>query len=444
MAGDPGRIYPRLSVLSAGARDDLAVAGGAPAVTVVPRRWPFYSSRVEPVVRSIIASGEVSATHPHPLVEEVERRFLQLHDPDGLAIWCASGTSALFSAYFALSLSSQDEVLVPCMTFRATVTPLLLLNLRPVFYDANPVTGSIDLGDAASRLTSRTRALVITHLWGRPADMDAVCKFAAQHGLRIVEDCSHAHGAQWRGRPVGSFGAVSAFSAGTKKMVSGGTGGVLLTRDQDIYQRAVVFGQPKPRAERDVQNARLRPYARSGLGANLRGTPIAAALALDHLDRLPETIAIKNANLKLLDEALAATLPGLTPPIREDSWSAGAWYAYGCRWSDPRADREAIVDALRAEGVPVEAWGKPLHHLRVFTDPSPLTTVHYKNLPLVDCEGYPQADSLAATLVGWDTTELYEPAAAVIEQYAQAFAKMACALDADLVPAPRASTTLAP
>jgi perosamine synthetase len=409
---------------------ELAVNGGKPAVEALPRRWPFYSSAVEDTVRSIIASGEVSATHPHPLVEEVERRFVEAHCPGGFGVWCGSGTAALFSAYFALGLDAGDEVLVPSMTFRATVTPLLLLNLRAIFYDANPASGEVNIEDVAARITPRTRVIVVTHLWGRPADMGAVCALAEQHGLQVVEDCSHAHGARWRDRPVGSFGTVSAFSVGTKKMVSGGTAGVMLTRDADVYQRAVLFGQPKPRAMRDVSNKRLNIYAKTGLGANLRGTPIAAALALDHLDRLSETIETKTANLELLDRAIAVHLPGLTSLERGDDWSTGAWYAYACVWSDPRVGRDTIVTALQSEGVPLEVLRPSLHRHPLFSDPSPLTTMIPGARPLPKVDSYPGADHLANVLIAWDTTELYEPATLLIEQYAVAFEKVTSVLDA--------------
>lgn len=419
----------RTKALARAAQSELAATGGAPAVEALPRRWPFYSSAVTETVRSIIASGEVSATHPHPMVEEVERRFVEAHCPEGYGIWCGSGTAALFSAYFALGLDAGDEVLVPTVTFRATVTPLLLLNLRAIFYDANPASGEVNIEDVASRITTRTRAIVVTHLWGRPADMGAVCALAERHGLRVVEDCSHAHGARWRDRPVGSFGTVSAFSVGTKKMVSGGTAGVMLTQNRDLYQRAVLVGQPKPRAMRDVTDQSLKPYVETGLGANLRGTPIAAALALDHLDRLSETIAIKNANLELLDEAIAIHLPGLKAPERGGDWSRGAWYAYACQWREASVDRDTIVRVLRSEGVPLEVAHPSLHKHRLFSDPSPLTSMDAIASAAPSVNSYPGADRLAEVLVAWDTTELYEPAGPLIEQYAAAFEKVTRAID---------------
>jgi perosamine synthetase len=213
-------------------------------------------------------------------------------------------------------------------------------------------------------------------------------------------------------------------------MVSGGTAGVMLTRNQDVYQRAVLFGQPKPRAMRDVTDIRLRMYAKTGLGANLRGTPIAAALALDHLDRLSETLATKTANLEMLGRAIAVCLPGLISPERGDDWSTGAWYAYACQWRDRRVDRDMIVKALQSEGVPVEVLNPSLHRHPLFSDPSPLTSVTPDAWPRPSVDSYPGADRLAKLLIAWDTTELYEPAAPLIEQYAVAFEKVTHALDA--------------
>jgi dTDP-4-amino-4,6-dideoxygalactose transaminase len=232
------------------------------------------------------------------------------------------------------------------------------------------------------------------------------------------------------GQPVGSFGAAAAFSLGTKKMVSGGTGGMLVTDSPDVFERAVLFGQPKPRAEQEVRSAALRRHVATGLGANLRGSPISAALALEHLERLPETIAVKAANLRLLDQEIAEHLPALRIPAPPSEWTAGSWYAYPCVWSDERINRDALVRALRAEGILIEHAADPLHRADLFSDPAVFTT-----LPIGvagrSSPSLPGADNLAAHGVKWPTIEMYEPADTIIRTYGTALARVAARMDAD-------------
>ncbi|MHB0929635.1 MAG: DegT/DnrJ/EryC1/StrS family aminotransferase, partial [Candidatus Nanopelagicales bacterium] len=233
-------------------------------------------------------------------IESFERNFVDQLCPGHYAIFCSTGTAGLHSAYFALGLENEAEVLVPTNTFRATVTPLLQLNLTPVFCDSNPITGAIDLEDAEKRITSQTKALVVTHIWGHPADMDKAVALSKKYKLFLIEDCSHAHGARYNGQPVGTFGDVSVFSLGTKKMISGGLGGIIVTKNKTIYEKAMLFGQPSPVAAAKTSDNNLRSFLGSGFGVNYRGSPLAAIIASEHLARLEYTIATKNHNIEKL------------------------------------------------------------------------------------------------------------------------------------------------
>ena len=408
----------------------LAIEGGQPAVDPFAYRcWPFYSKGVEKRIVERIRSGDICAIEVDSLIEEFEERFTKHYCPDSYAIFCGSGTAALFSAYFAIGLEYGAEVLVPTNTFRATVTPLFLLNLCPVLCDSDPTTGGIDLDDAEARITPRTQALVVTHIWGHPVNMDKACALASKHGLALIEDCSHAHGATWNGTSVGTFGNVAVFSLGTTKMVSGGTAGILVTQDRNIFERALILGQPKHRAKTQIKNKTLRLYLGSGLGANLRGTPIAAALALDHLERLPRTISIKNQNISKLNEALNKYLPDLNSPIRQNQFDSGTWYKLHCPWSNQLIPRDLILKVLQREGVLVSVPSPSLHREHLFTDPSPLTSFRFEQAPLCNPNDYPVADALFEKSVCWNTREFYEPADEIIENYAFALKKINSRLD---------------
>jgi dTDP-4-amino-4,6-dideoxygalactose transaminase len=392
------------------------------------RRWPFYSEAAVGRVGDLVRAGRSYASAQDERIEFVQERFAEFVRPDAHSLFLGSGTAGLLAGYFGLGLDPGAEVLVPTNTFRATVTPLLLLNLRPVLCDADPVTGNLDLKDAANRVTARTQAIAVTHLWGHPADLVELRAFADRHGLALVEDCSHAHGAAWRGIPVGSVGDVAVFSLGTKKMVSGGAAGILLAKDRQVFERATLLGHPKPVAAAIVRSEELSAHVAVGFGANLRGTPLAAELVLDHLERLPDTVRIKNENTELLLAALGEHLPGLAAPSRAPEFDHGAWYAIRARWTDPALPTAAVLAALQAEGVPVERQGTPLHRHALLGDPKVLSPVHAHAVPTTARSDFPVAEQIYADTIGWDTRELYEPAADIVARWSAAFARVAANL----------------
>ncbi|MGL4609991.1 MAG: DegT/DnrJ/EryC1/StrS family aminotransferase, partial [Trueperaceae bacterium] len=276
----------------------------------------------------------------------------------------------------------------------------------------------------AQRLTSRTQAIVVTHIWGHPVNMTSVLEFAQKHNLRVLEDCSHAHGAEWNNQLVGTFGDVAVFSLGTKKMVTGGKAGVLVTRKPDIYDRALVFGQPKHRTTAQLRDTTLKPYAASGFGVNLRGSPLAALLVIDHLERLACTIEIKNKNLTHLERSLSTIALPLTAPSRDSGWTHGTWYMYQTQWVGDTPSRDLIVAALKAEGVRVSKPEKGLHQLAIFQDPSMFQSSQLGSDPLCDPHEYPVTDTLLSRLVTWDTREMYDDAAHIIDSYELAIGKV--------------------
>lgn len=413
--------------------EDLALFGGAPAVPDEPRRsWPFYSRAAQQHVSEIVRSGRVYAAGLDSSITDFERGFLARHGDEGQALMMNSGTSALHAAYFGLDLPPGSEVLVPTNTFLATVTPLLLLGLRPVFCGADPVDGTIDVADAQRRVTSRTRAIAVTHVWGQPADMDGVGLLAQRFDLRVVEDCSHVHGTVVGSRPIGGSGDVAVFSLGSRKTVSGGTAGILLTRDRQVYERALLLGIPQGRTSREVTSQHLRQYVNTGFGENYRSSPIAAVLAADHLDRLDDSIRIKNENLAQLARLLHEFLPGLSPPSLRPAVDVGTWYGYKPQWmcaEETRVSRAVLVDALRAEGVPVEIPGALLHRQPLFEYAGPLAHLVGRR-PLVDPEDYGPTDAMQARIVSWETKHLYEPADDLVRAWGVALEKCGRALPA--------------
>src|SRR5258708_1290783 len=210
-------------------RSDLALLGGKPVLRQHPSyTWPPITPQDAQLVADMVLRGELSYYGREGHARELEDKFAAYLGVQH-CLATSSGTAALHSAFFGLGLEPGDEVVAPTYTFLATVMPLFVANGIPVLVDAERTTGNLDPAQLEQHVTDRTRAIVVTHLWGNPVDMLAVMDVARRHRLAVVEDCSHAHGARCNGRPVGTFGDVSVFSLQGKKLVAAGQGGLLVT-----------------------------------------------------------------------------------------------------------------------------------------------------------------------------------------------------------------------
>lgn len=351
-----------------------------------------------------------------PAVRTLEHLIEHTLAPGQYVLATGSGTAALTTAYAALELEAGAEVLAPATTFRATVTAMLPVGLVPVLCETNPTTGGIDLKDAAGRVSARTRAVVATHMWGRP--VPGLRAFADRHQLALVEDCSHAHGARLEGEPVGARADVAVWSLGTTKLVSGGMLGALATPHEDLFERALAFGQPKHRRS-GIGSTPLRDVAESGVGTNLRPSPVAALLAADHLDRLDQILSLKNARQAAVEKVLGR-LPGLAPLPRAKGHDDGALY----KWHWQQAD-ERVLPLLAGSGLRVRRPAPGLHTLPLFNDPGLARSV-LPIAPRVPVAGpYPATDAFLADLIEVDTREVYDPGHDPVPAYDRALARVA-------------------
>ena len=194
------------------------------------------------------------------------------------AVCLLSGTAALHLALAGVGIGSGDEVIVPAFTMIATANAALYVGADPVLIDADPTTWNLDPERIVDKLTRRTRALVAVHTYGQPADMDAILEVADRNGLVVIEDAAEAHGAQFAGQPVGSIGAVAAFSLYGNKIVTTGEGGVVTTNDERIADVA--------RELRDHAFSRERHFWHRRVGFNYRMTNLQAAVGVAQVERL--------------------------------------------------------------------------------------------------------------------------------------------------------------
>lgn len=335
-------------------RSSLAILGGPKAVTNPPvDKWVKINDDVKRAVLNLMDRGIHTIADGGGVIAEFEAAFAEMvGTPHALAM--NSGTATLHSAYFAVGCGPGDEVIVPAYTWHATITPIIHCAATPVFCDIDPVTLTADPDDIERKITPRTKAICVVHVWGNVCDMDRIADVARRHGLALIEDASHAHGATWQGRPVGSIGDIGCFSLQGVKAVSGGEAGVAVTRDAGLLERMLLlghFGRKRPGGPESP----LACIGDLSLGAKYRPHPWAIAMALVELRRLPELNRLCTRNYTLLNEALRGTA-GMEVVDPLPGSARGGYLEFKFKLSPDIlevASREAIVDAMEAEGVPV-------------------------------------------------------------------------------------------
>jgi len=422
-------------------RNDVpAILGGSPSVTLDHRaanRWPVLTEEDEQAVRRVLRDGNIST---HPVIRELEqdyatftgRRHAPAHN---------NGTAGLLAAFFALDLKPGDEVLVPSATFWASVLPMLWLGAVPVFCESEPERMGLDPADMEKKITPRTRAIVVVHLWGLPSKMSEIQQLARRHRLKIVEDASHAHGARWRGRPCGTLGDISVFSLQGDKLAPGGEGGVLLCDDDEYHERATCLGDITRIFELQTP---ARRFAGTSFGIKTRIAPLSAALARVQLRHLPERNAVRHANLMRLSGRLE-TLGFHT--YREPAHIERTYFEFLIRPDPGRIPLplDGLIEALSREGCQVSAPRYPLLHQQPFFTEGRWRDVarlgERDNLPDYAAVRLPVTELANATLL--KLPSFPQPCSDLIDQYATAFEKVTrhAQAIAERYPAPPARTS---
>src|SRR6266542_781919 len=215
----------------------LAIDGGTPVRDKPFPKWPVWDERDERALLEVLRSGRWGSHAGGGTVHEFRERFAAYQDAEH-AVALTNGTAALEVALRAVGVEPLDEVIIPPYTFVATATAVLALGAVPVFADILEDTFLIDPADVARKITPRTKAIIAVHIGGQPADMDGVLALAKNHDLRVVEDAAQAHGAAWRGTKVGALGDAGTFSFQSSKNLNSGEGGIVLTNDREVAERA--------------------------------------------------------------------------------------------------------------------------------------------------------------------------------------------------------------
>ncbi len=294
------------------------------------------------LLRQVIASGTLNCTRGTQVIE-FEKRFARYLDmPHCRAV--TSGTAAIHTAVAAVDPEPGDEIIGTPITDIGAITPILYQSAIPVFADVDPKTYNVTAATLAKKITRRTKAVIVTHLFGNACDMDPIVALCKDKGLPLIEDCAQAYGTTYKGRHVGTFGDIGVFSLQQGKHMTTGEGGMVVTRDAALARRMVLFsdkawgyGDPKP--------------DHYFLALNYRMTELAGAVALAQLGKLDNMIAARVRTAARMDKALAGLrgveIPFVPPNVRHTYWKY-------CVRVDPsviRGGADALGAKLKAAGV---------------------------------------------------------------------------------------------
>ena len=348
----------------------LAINNGQPVIKEkFIEKWPVITENDIKDVVDIMKKGEISYYGREGKLKEFEDEVCKYHNIKyGLAV--NSGTSSLHSAFFGIGIGPGDEVICPTYTFLATVMPIYQCYAKPVLCDCEEDTGNISPEDIEKKITDKTKAVIITHMWGHPCEMDKIIEICKKYNLFLIEDCSHAHGATYKGKKVGTFGDVGCFSFQANKIVTGGCGGIMITNDEEIYERACLLGHFRNRCFDSVKSEKYSKYSNTGFGLNYRIHPLAATIAFNQFKDLDNRIKIRNENLNYLSKKINDLNTCIKAPITKNDCNRGAYYGYKPfyygleKWGVPAF---IYAKALEMEGFDVNVPGsKPLHLLPIF------------------------------------------------------------------------------
>ena len=322
----------------------LALLGGPPVRTRPFTSWPIFGAAEELRLLRTLRSGQWGRLQGRE-VAELEERFAAMHGSRH-AIAVVNGTVALRVALLAAGIRADDEVIVPPYTFVSTASAVIESNAVPVFADIDPHTFNLDPAAVRRALTPRTKAIIPVHFAGQPADMDALTPIAREHGVTVIEDAAHAHGAKYRGRPAGSLGHAAAFSFQSSKNLTAGEGGIITTNDEGLAE-----------ACRSIHNCGRAPgrpwYEHHAISCNYRLGEFQGAVLNAQLDRLDEQTDTRDRNGRYLASRLAG-LPGIHPQLRTADCTRHSYHLFMLRIDADAfgAPRAAVLAALDAEGIP--------------------------------------------------------------------------------------------
>jgi dTDP-4-amino-4,6-dideoxygalactose transaminase len=338
----------------------LAINGGNKTVTkAFP--WPIYDEEEVNAVAEIVRSGKWGNPDCGDQVAKFETEFAA-YCGSKYAITCVNGSVSLRLALIACGVKPGDEIIVPPYTFITTASSVIECNCVPVFVDIDPDTYNISPAAIEAAITPRTKAIIPVHFGGLACDMDAILDIADRYGLKVIEDAAHAHGAEYKGKKLGSIGHVGSFSFQSSKNLTSGEGGIVITDDDELY--AMMHSL---RNVGRIEGGQW--YEHYNPGCNYRITQMQAVLLSNQLKRLEAQTRRRNENGLYLNQLLES-VSGITPLQRTESITMHCYHIYIFKYDAAQfggLPKDSFAEMLAAEGVPsFKGYPQPLYRQPLF------------------------------------------------------------------------------
>jgi perosamine synthetase len=307
-------------------------------------------------------------------IPEFEKRFAE-YCGCKCGVSTTNGTTALHLALASLGIGAGDEVIMPAFTMAACAFSIVYTGAKPVLVDAEPDTWNMDVAQLERKVTKRTKAIMPVHIYGHPCDMDPIMDIAKRHGLFVVEDAAEAHGAEYKGMRVGGIGQVSCFSFYANKIITTGEGGMIVTNDAQIADKA--------RRLKDQAFSPQRRFLHTNIGFNYRMTNVQAAIGLAQLESIDKFVEMRRKNAALYNAGLK-NMPGITLPQQKE-WAKNVYWMYGIVAGEELGiNRDSLMQKLKEKGVDTRTFFIPMHVQPAFL-----------NMGLFEGESYPVATELS-------------------------------------------------
>ena len=380
----------------------IAMDGGARTVSGWPSNRPAVGVAELKNLAKVIWSGNLNCNGGQ-FVRQLEEDFAALYGVRE-AVATSSGTSALHTALAAVNPEPFDEVITTPLTDMGSVIPILACNCLPIFADVDPRTGNMTAETILAKITKKTKAVILVHLFGVPADLDEILRVTSERGIAVIEDCAQAHLAEYKGKKVGTLGDVGCFSLQQSKQITCGDGGVVLVNRSDLAERARLFVD---KGWDRKSSARLHRT----FGVNYRMTELQGAVAVAQLVKLPRLVRARRTAAERLCERLK-DIRGVSGP-RVDPQTNPAWWKFAIKVNESEAGLRAgeVSDALRVEGAPatMSYLPRPLFEETVLKESQtygasgfPLRQGNWKCPVLSDYPGYEEFDA-TTILLPWNS-----------------------------------------
>jgi perosamine synthetase len=339
----------------------------------IPVNEPRLDGNEKKYLNECIDTGWISSEGP--FIKQFEEKFAaRVKRTHGVAV--CNGTAALDAAIEALGIGPGDEVIMPTFTIISCIGQIVRSGAKPVLVDSDPVTWNMDIGQVEAKITPRTKAIMVVHIFGLPVDIDPVLEIAKRHGLKLLEDAAQMHGQTYKGQPCGSFGDISTFSFYPNKHITTGEGGMIVTNDDRLAEDC--------RSLRNLCFQPQRRFVHERLGWNLRMTNMQAALGVAQLERLDAFVTRKRDMGRLYTELLSG-IQGIQLPLPITNYAENIYWVYGVVLADEiNFDAEEAMRRLTAKGIGSRPFFWPMHEQPVL-----------RKMGLFEGEQYPVAERIA-------------------------------------------------